>query len=177
MVEVVVFIAAATMVLIGAIGVVVRSHPVHCALSMVLTLFGVAVLFLSMDAQFLAAVQIIVYAGAIVVLFLFVIMLMGVDQTEDIRVEPIGGQRPLAAMLGVGTLGLLLAGFFISGDRTITGARAASGSVAAGEGNLRSLAINLFQDHVFAFEATSVLLVIAVVGTVILARRPPKANQ
>ena len=177
MVEVVVFVAAAAMVLIGALGVIFRSHPVHCALSMVLTLFGVAVLFLSMDAQFLAVVQIIVYAGAIVVLFLFVIMLMGVDRTEDLSVEPLAGQRPMAALLAVGTLGLLLATLFISGDRKFTGAHNASGAIAPGEGNLRSLSLNLFSDHVFAFEATSVLLVVAVVGTVILARRPPKANR
>ena len=88
--ELFVFVVAAAMVLGGAVGVVVRSHPVHAALSLVLTLFGIAVLFIAQEAHFLAAVQVIVYAGAIVVLFLFVIMLLGVDNTEDLHVEPAG---------------------------------------------------------------------------------------
>ena len=80
-----VFIVAATIILVGALGVVLRSNPVHCALSLVMTLFGIAVLFIAQEAQFLAAVQVIVYAGAIVVLFLFVIMLLGVDSAEDLQ--------------------------------------------------------------------------------------------
>ena len=106
--ELFVFVCAAAMVLVGAMGVVVRSHPVHAALSLVLTLFGVAVLFVAQDAHFLAAVQVIVYAGAIVVLFLFVIMLLGVDNAEDLQIEPIAVQRPLAAIVGAGTLALLV---------------------------------------------------------------------
>ncbi|MFM8504729.1 MAG: NADH-quinone oxidoreductase subunit J, partial [Acidimicrobiaceae bacterium] len=80
-----VFVCATLMILLGAVGVIVRKHPVHAALSLVLTLFGVAVLFVAQEAHFLAAVQVIVYAGAIVVLFLFVIMLLGVDRVENIR--------------------------------------------------------------------------------------------
>ncbi len=83
-------------------------NPVHTALSLVATLFGVAVLFVAQDAHFLAAVQVIVYAGAIVMLFLFVIMLLGVDQAEDLAIEPLAGQRPLAILAGAATLGLLL---------------------------------------------------------------------
>ena len=75
-------------------------NPVHAALGLVLTLFGVAVQFVALDAHFLAAVQVIVYAGAIVVLFLFVIMLLGVDRADDLRIEPIPIQRPLAARDG-----------------------------------------------------------------------------
>jgi NADH-quinone oxidoreductase subunit J len=170
--EVVVFILSAIIIVVGAVGVVVRTHPVHCALSMIMTLFGVAVLFLAMDAQFLAAVQVIVYAGAIVVLFLFVIMLLGVDKAESLRVDPLRGQRPAAAVLGVATLGLTLAAIFLGGHRRITGLKTGN-PVPGGEQNIKALAESLFSDHVFAFEATSVLLVIAVVGTVLLARRPP----
>ena len=96
--ELVVFVIAAAMILSGAVGVIIRTHPVHCALSLILTLFGIAVLFVELNAQFLAAVQVIVYAGAIVVLFLFVIMLLGVDGVDDLRVEPFKIQRPLAAI-------------------------------------------------------------------------------
>src|SRR3954464_6855619 len=106
--QLVVFVLASAMVLGGALGVILRSHPVHCALSLVLTLFGIAVLFVAQDAQFLAVVQVIVYAGAIVVLFLFVIMLLGVDKAEDLEVEPLVGQRPAAIGLGLAGLACLL---------------------------------------------------------------------
>ena len=105
--ELVVFVLASAMVLAGAFGVVLMSNPVHAALSLVLTLFGVAVHFVAMEAHFLAAVQVIVYAGAIVVLFLFVIMLLGVDRADDLRIEPFPIQRPLAIVVGVGTIGLV----------------------------------------------------------------------
>ena len=95
--ELFVFVVAAAIILCGAVGVIVSANPVHSALCLVATLFGVAVLFVEQDAHFLAAVQVIVYAGAIVVLFLFVIMLLGVDTSEDLATEPLGGQRPLAA--------------------------------------------------------------------------------
>jgi NADH-quinone oxidoreductase subunit J len=173
MMEVVVFILSAIIVVVGALGVVLRTHPVHCALSMVMTLFGVAVLFLAMDAQFLAAVQVIVYAGAIVVLFLFVIMLLGVDKAETLSIEPLRAQRPIAAIVGLATLGLTLTAIFVGGHRRITGLRAEPPSIAGGEENIKAIANSIFSDNVFAFEATSVLLVIAVVGTVMLTRKPP----
>src|ERR1700729_3436814 len=97
--DILVFAASAAVVLVGALGVVTSGNPVHAALSLVMTLFGVAVLFIEQEADFLAAVQIIVYAGAIVVLFLFVIMFLGVDRREDVNVEPLSGQRPLAFVM------------------------------------------------------------------------------
>ena len=169
-----VFVCAAAMILIGAVGVIVRSHPVHAALSLILTLFGVAVLFVAQDAHFLAAVQVIVYAGAIVVLFLFVIMLLGVDKAESLRIDPVKVQRPLAAIVGVGLFGLIAAAI-VQGRKTLiargSGIDTATGA-AGHDSNIRQLANDLFSNHVFAFELTSVLLVIAVVGTVLLARRP-----
>ncbi len=179
--ELVVFICASAMIFGGAIGVVARSHPVHCALSLILTLFGIAVLFIAQNAQFLAAVQVIVYAGAIVVLFLFVIMLLGVDQSEDLRIEPFKIQRPLAAVVGVGIVGLIITAA-ITSRKAFTPTPQVSSAVAdaatnspAHDTNIRELARDLFSNHVFAFELTSVLLVIAVVGTVLLARRPDRA--
>src|SRR6476660_7201053 len=99
--ELLVFLITSSIVLVGDLGVVFNSNPVHAALSLVATLFGVAVLFIAQDAQFLAAVQVIVYAGAIVVLFLFVIMLLGVDRTDSLETEPLTGQRPAALVAGV----------------------------------------------------------------------------
>ena len=172
-----VFVCAAAMILVGAVGVIIRSHPVHAALSLVLTLFGVAVLFIAQDAHFLAAVQVIVYAGAIVVLFLFVIMLLGVDRAESLRIDPVKVQRPLAAIVGVGLFGLLTAAL-ISGRKTLKprGTGLERASEVSHDANIKQLANDLFSNHVFAFEVTSVLLVIAVVGTVLLARRPGKSG-
>jgi NADH-quinone oxidoreductase subunit J len=168
-----VFVASTAMVLLGAVGVVTRRHPVHAALSLVLTLFGVAVMFVAMEAHYLAAVQVIVYAGAIVVLFLFVIMLLGVDRVEDIRVEPFPVQRYLAAIVGVGLVVLLGASIIVGRDAMVTrGPGIPESTVAEPDAGLRELSRSVFSDYVVAFEVTSVLLVVAVVGTVVLARRP-----
>ena len=173
MIDTIVFVLAAAVVLVGAIGVVLRTNPVHCALHLVMTLFGVAVLFVSLEANFLAAVQVIVYAGAVVVLFLFVIMLFGVDQAESLTVEPIKGQRRAGRRVRRRRAG---ARAHRARRRltVITGQPSVSGALSDSEPDINQLARNLFSDYVFAFEVTSVLLVIAVVGTVILARRPPR---
>lgn len=178
--EYVVFFSAAVMMLGGAIGVVIFKSPVHAALGLVLTLFGVAVQFVALEAHFLAAVQVIVYAGAIVVLFLFVIMLLGVDESIDLSIEPIPIQRPLAAVMGVGLIGLIAAAVVRARDALIinpgTGLDVA-GENAGHDANIQQLATNLYGDHVFAFELTSVLLIVAVVGTVLLTRKWSKADS
>lgn len=171
--ELFVFVCAAIMVLVGALGVVLRSNPVHAALSMILTLFGVAVLFVAREANFLAAVQVIVYAGAIVVLFLFVIMLLGVDRAEDLRTEPLGNiQRPLALVLGVGMFAVLTTAIVRSRESLrFKGEGISTATLEDADGNIRQIARSIFGDYVVAFELTSVLLIVAVVGTVVLARR------
>jgi NADH-quinone oxidoreductase subunit J len=165
------FAIAAAVVLAGAIGVVVARNPVHCALALVMTLFGVAVLFVEQQANFLAAVQVIVYAGAIVVLFLFVIMFLGVDRQEVVEKEPLRAQRPLAVVLVVlGLAGLLLMGF---GAHWSVGARSVAGAARNQPGgDVAALGRSVFTTYLFAFEITSALLVIAVIGAVVLARRP-----
>ena len=106
--ELAVFLVAGAVVLGGALGVVLSRNPVHAALSLVASLFGVAVLFVAQEAHLLAAVQVIVYTGAIVVLILFVLMLLGVDEDEDIGTEPLTAQRPLAIIVGgLGLLGVI----------------------------------------------------------------------
>ncbi len=173
MVELVVFIVAGSVVLIGALGVVFNGNPVHAALSLVATLFGVAVLFIAQDAQFLAAVQIIVYAGAIVVLFLFVIMLLGVDRSENLQTEPLTGQRP-AALVAAALLGGALVAILVASS--ITGARSSGARISQGLPNVNQLAKLIFTDYLFAFEITSALLVIAVVGAVMLSRQRKGAS-
>jgi NADH-quinone oxidoreductase subunit J len=169
------FAVAAAIVLAGAIGVVIARNPVHAALMLVMTLFGIAVLFVAQRADFLAAVQVIVYAGAIVVLFLFVIMFLGVDKTESVKVEPLRGQRPLAAALtALGLAGVLILGLV---SHWTTGKASVAG-VANGPGsNVAKLGRSVFTTYLFPFEVTSALLVIAVVGAVVLARRPPSAER
>jgi NADH-quinone oxidoreductase subunit J len=164
----VVFVVAALAILVGAFGVILSSNPVHSALMLVMTLFGVAVLFVAQQADFLAAVQVIVYAGAIVVLFLFVIMLLGVDRSENLTVEPLRGQRVAAAIAGALALIEVL---FLAGSRWATGARSSAGTASGPGSNVEKLARSLFTRYLLAFEATSVLLVIAVVGAVVLAQR------
>jgi len=174
-VDALVFLASAAIVLTGAVGVVINRNPVHAALMLVLTLFGVAVLFIEQDAQFLAAVQVIVYAGAIVVLFLFVIMLLGVDKEERLDVEPLRAQRPIAAVLVVLGLGELV--LLSRVTHWTTGAPSASGAgpaAAAGASNVELLGRAVFSIYLLPFELTSALLVIAVVGAVVLARRPQR---
>lgn len=163
-----VFIFFALAALVGAGGVVMARRPVHAALSLVLTLFSVAVFFVLQGAHFLAAVQVIVYAGAIVILFLFVIMLLGIDK-EDVLDEPLPLQRPLAIAVGVAMFaGLLL----VAGILQPTGAPADRGSATQGDvPNVERIARSLFTDFLWPFEITSALLVIAVVGAIVLARR------
>jgi NADH-quinone oxidoreductase subunit J len=171
-VDVGVFAVAAAIVLAGAIGVVVARNPVHSALMLVMTLFGIAVLFVNLNDPFLAAVQVIVYAGAIVVLFLFVIMFLGVDREENIAADPLRGQRPMAIGLVIlGTTGLLLLGQV---SRWTTGAPHVAG-LDSGASNVALLGRSVYTTYLFPFEATAALLVIAVVGAVVLARRPPVA--
>jgi NADH-quinone oxidoreductase subunit J len=162
------FILGSVIILGGAIGVVISRNPVHAALMLVQTLFGVAVLFVAQGAHFLAAVQVIVYAGAIVVLFLFVIMLLGVDKDEMVAAEPLKNQLPIAIVV----VAIVAAELFLLGrGNWATGAKSVVGPLRGPSGNVEQLAEVIFTRYLFAFEATSVLLVIAVVAAVALARR------
>ena len=177
--ELVVFVLAGAVCIVGALGVVLNANPVHAALSLVATLFGVAVLFLAQDANFLAAVQIIVYAGAIVVLFLFVLMLLGVDRAEDLSIDALGrGQRVAAGIVGLGILALPLLALASTGGEA-TGARpptTAPNAIDKTTPDINQLGESLFTTYLLAFELTSVLLVIAVVGAVVLARKVKRAD-
>ncbi|MEM7324997.1 MAG: NADH-quinone oxidoreductase subunit J [Actinomycetota bacterium] len=180
MVDVIVFAISAAIILGGALGVILSTHPVRAALSLIASFFGVAVLFVLQEAHFLALVQVVVYAGAIVVLFLFVIMLLGVDRVEDIRFEPLAGQRAMAFVLGGLTLLFVLGGLFLSGPGgedgavALTGRDTQTGSIELPEGqelaDVDLLADDLFGRNLLAFEATALLLTIATVGAVVLVR-------
>lgn len=147
-------------------------NAVHTALFLVAAQIALAVAFLLQGAFFIAAIQIIVYAGAIMVLFLFVIMLLGVDRREAL-IEPLPGQRPLAVGLGallaaeigyVAWKGVDLIGSAPEGARALT-------DLNEDPGNVEAIARVLFSNYLLPFEATSVLLVVAIVGVMVLARR------
>jgi NADH-quinone oxidoreductase subunit J len=179
--DAVTFVCAAVIAVAGALGVVGMRNPVYSALMLVMTLFGVAVLFVEEDAQFLAAVQVLVYAGAIVVLFLFVIMLLGVDRREALLAETFRGQRVSVVVLGVLVLFEVL---FLARDHWTTGASSVSGAIVPsgasgasglqGYSNTSELGRSIFTTYLLPFEVTSALLVVAVVGAVVLARRPQR---
>jgi NADH-quinone oxidoreductase subunit J len=163
-----IFYVCAVIVITGALGVILAHNPVHSALFLLMTLVGVAVLFVQLDAGLVAAIQVVVYASAIVVLFVFVITLLGVDKEESFE-EPSLFQRPVAIVLGVLVFAQVI---FLAGHHWATGAHSTRGRLSAPHtGNVETLARSLFTDFVWAFEITAVLLVIAVVGGVALARR------
>jgi NADH-quinone oxidoreductase subunit J len=170
----VIFYICAVAVITGALGVVLAHNPVHSALFLLLTLVSVAILFLQQDAALVAIIQIVVYASAIVVLFVFVIALLGVDQHESFD-EPSLFQRPAAIVLGAL---LLVQVIVLAGHHWATGEHSVRGALSAPrDGNVETLAKSLFTDYVWAFEITAVLLVIAVVGGVALARRSGQRPQ
>lgn len=166
-----VFVVCAVIVLGGGVGVVLSRNPVHSALSLVATLFGIAVLFLQQNAQLLAAVRVIVYTGAIVVLILFVLMLLGVDREEDLYEEPLVGQRTLAALVGVILVGGVVAVIVAGGSAVVTGQPSAAQPISTTLSNIEQIGGELFTTYVFGFEITAALLTVAVLGAVVLARR------
>ena len=177
-VQIIVFVCCALICGGGALGVVLSRQPVHAALSLVATLFGIAVLFLNLDAQLLAAVQVIVYTGAIVVLFLFVIMLLGVDHPDTLQ-DPLKAQRLAAIVLGLVLVAEIL---FLTGHNWATGAKApATDAIRGGTpglgNNVERVARSLFTDFLWPFEITAALLVLAVIGAVVLARRSRNADE
>jgi NADH-quinone oxidoreductase subunit J len=168
--EVLVFGVMFVMALGSSLAMLFARNAVHVALFLVASQLALALAFLLQGAYFVAAIQIIVYAGAIMVLFLFVIMLLGVDGHEALT-ETLPGQRPLAIGLGA----LLAVEILFTVWRGITevggNGSAAIESINQSPGNVLALARLLFSRYLLPFEATSILLVVAVVGAMVLTRR------
>lgn len=159
--EAVLFILFGAIAVCGAIMVVTRKHPMASALYLILTLFAVAALFVLRQAHFLAAVQVIVYAGAVVVLFVFVIMLINVP--ED--------RLPVERATTMRVLGVLAAGVFILESAVLARRFWIPIGPAAEVGTVEAVGRALFTDYLLAFEITSVLLLAAVIGAIALAKR------
>lgn len=147
---------------LGGLSVILMPNPIYSALSLAVTMVSVAGLFFSLDAYFLAGVQLIVYAGAVMVLFVMVIMLFDLKKELDAFSSGIRGALVKVAAVGA-LLGLVVGGFEIT---HMTG----SPSESAGLGTVRETAVLLFSKHIFAFEIISLLLLVVVVGAVSLAR-------
>jgi NADH-quinone oxidoreductase subunit J len=171
--EAITFWILGPLALAGAIGMVLARNAVHSALFLVLTMFSLGVFYVLQGGPFIGMVQIIVYTGAIMILFLFVLMLVGRDSSDSV-VETLRGQRVAAAILGIGFAGLVAAAI-VRGVGTVTSV----GLGAANQGgNVQAIATKLFGDYVFAFEVTSALLITAAVGAMVLAyvQKPRKAR-
>ncbi len=159
--EPILFILFGAIAVGGAIMVVTRRHPMASALYLILTLFAVAALFVLRQAHFIAAIQVIVYAGAIVVLFIFVIMLINVPEKK----------LPEERVMGLRFLGVIVAGLLILESALVARRFSTPPPAATDAGTVQAVGRALFTDYLLAFEVTSVLLLAAVIGAIALAKR------
>jgi NADH-quinone oxidoreductase subunit J len=158
----------------SALGVIIFRNAVHSALSLILTLLFLALFYLQLGAMFIAVVQILIYAGAIMVLFLFVVTMLASEARDTALPDRIPWQRGIAATLGfilVGVLSYLL----FTGASIDTGAKASGANslshVVATQGDTQAFGLALFHGFAFPFEVTSLLIVVAILGAMVLGRR------
>jgi NADH-quinone oxidoreductase subunit J len=169
------FVIFAITSIAAAVGVVASRKPVYSALFLLVNFASLACLYIMLQAQFLAAVQVIVYAGAIVVLFLFVVMLLGDVQLSDMG-RP-GTRRPSWPRLTGMVLAVLLAAGLVTGIVRALFAPAASATPAFGQGSIEALGQALYTTYLVPFELTSVLLLVGMIGALVLAGKPKKDDR
>lgn len=160
--ELILFVLFAAAAVAGAVSLIVQRHPIHSALSLIVVMVALAALYLLLGAEFVAAVQVIVYAGAIMVLFVFVIMLLNAgveDRTDASKMARYVGV-PAACLLAVALVW-----------RLAQGVQSLGSSAADHPVDTRALSRMLFREYVLPFELTSVLILIAILGAVVLAKR------
>jgi NADH-quinone oxidoreductase subunit J len=165
--DTILFYFFAVMVLAGGILTITRRSAVHSAISLIVSLLGVAGLYLLQQAEFLFAVQIVLYIGGIMVLFLFVIMLVNLDQAAKQRQF---NKQWLIGLVAAGLVGAQLGWFVLKGKDAFAVASAVP-AAALGEGNTERIADVLFSEYLLPFEIASILLLVAVVGSVIMAKK------
>jgi NADH-quinone oxidoreductase subunit J len=168
LIDTVLFYIFAVMVLAGAILTITRRSAVHSALSLIVSLLGVAGLYLLQKAEFLFAVQIVLYIGGIMVLFLFVIMLVNLDEAAKQRQF---NKQWLIALAAAIVVGVQIGWFVLKGRSAFAIATTSMPGASAGEGNTEQIAQVLFSEYLLPFEIASVLLLVAVVGSVIMAKK------
>jgi NADH-quinone oxidoreductase subunit J len=166
------FYILAPLAVLGAIGMVWARNAVHSALFLVVTMLCLGVFYVLQNGPFIGMVQIIVYTGAIMMLFLFVLMLVGRDASDSL-IETLRGQRMAAIVLGLGFAGLVGTGMY----RSVAGIAPVGLTEANKDGNVPGIAALLFTKYVFAFEVTSALLITAALGAMIMAHVEKRKDQ
>jgi NADH-quinone oxidoreductase subunit J len=163
--ESVLFVVMGPLMVISALGLLFVKKAVHAAMAMAAVMVALGVVYFAQDAPFLGGVQIFVYTGAVMMLFLFVLMLIGVDSADSL-VETIKAQRPVAILFGAGTAAVLVAVL-----ATVKYGKTAGLSAVNSDGNVGAISAKIFGDYVWAFEVTGALLITAALGAMILAHR------
>ncbi|HEY5329013.1 MAG TPA: NADH-quinone oxidoreductase subunit J [Acidobacteriaceae bacterium] len=161
------FIIFGLLAIAGALNLLFQRHPINSALSLVVVMMSLAVLYWSLGAEFLAAAQVIVYAGAVMVLFVFVVMLLNAGEEERTHGSKIAY---IAGIPGAAAIFCLLAFVFLS-ERQAFGMTQIGGYLSNASNNIRDVSHMLFTSLLLPFEVTSVLILIAILGAVVLARR------
>jgi NADH-quinone oxidoreductase subunit J len=159
----IIFFVLAALAVLGAVNLIVQRHPIHSALSLIVVMVALAGLYLLLGAEFVAAVQIIVYGGAIMVLFIFVIMLLNAGEEERTNFSKLANIAGIP--LAVAIAGFIAATIVHSGQPLP--AAAAEGSLT----NTKTLSMMIFRDFVYPFELTSFLILVAILGAIVLAQR------
>lgn len=158
----------------SALGVIFFKNAVHSALSLILTLLFLALFYLQLGAMFIAIVQILIYAGAIMVLFLFVVTMLASEASDNEQQDRIPWQRGVAATLGIILVGalsyLLITGANIDAQARASGANSLAATVAK-QGDTQAFGLALFHGFAFPFEVTSLLIVVAILGAMVLGRK------
>ena len=168
MLDTVLFYIFAAMVLLGGVLTITRRSAVHSAISLIFSLLGVAGLYLLQQAEFLFAVQIVLYVGGIMVLFLFVIMLVNLDEAAKERQF---NRQWLVALAAVAAVGAEIGYFLYRGKGAFHIAEAGGAMAASALGNTEIIADSLFSEYLLPFEVASLLLLVAVVGSVVMAKK------
>ncbi len=171
--EVLSFIVLAIASTASAIGVIAFKNAVHSALSLIVTLLFLAMFYLLLNAMFIAIVQVLIYAGAIMVLFLFVVTMLAPDQNEGMLRDAIPWQRAVGGVLGLVLVGAL--SYLLFTGAAVTGAKATQADslshMVATQGNTEAFGLALFHGFLFPFEVTSLLIVVAILGALVFGRR------
>ncbi len=172
----VLFLAFAALAVVAAFNIILQRNPIYCAIGLIVVLCALAGLFLTLHAQFIAAIQIIVYAGAIMVLFVFVIMLLNVREEESKT-----DRQKILKVIAVPLFLALLAEVFVvirlvNNSPPAIASAADNANPAASLGSVESIATAMFTTYVLPFEATSVLILMAIVGAMLLARKNSKED-
>jgi NADH-quinone oxidoreductase subunit J len=165
----VVFFVLAALAVLGAVSLIFQKHPIHSALSLIVVMIALAGLYLLLGAEFVAAVQIIVYGGAIMVLFVFVIMLLNAGIEEHTSLSKMAG--PVGLLLVIALAGLVAATIVRSTDSILSTMQTGEMSSSLGVSKTLGISSMIFKDFVYPFELTSFLILVAVLGATVLAQR------